>query len=302
MNPTATRKRRRAWLKLGAFVQSVIPNVSGPPVERQAGPFSEPKRSALNLSAEAFFHEKLAKAKGHFAEIKRLLEVLGEKLDAIEVGQEADIDDEVNQIEEQIFLYNDALESAGEAWLAADMPDVAYNRLAALPRTAALGLPLFSDPEQAKRSNRLRYQINQRLHEHNASMDRLITRMEAVETAGSVAGLFAGGGILVAVGKKGGRWAVAKALAVGVAAIAAEQGAEAGLRRGRGRSNHPRRAFGRGRRVFYTAASQQPRGRRQCDHRSRRPNCPRRFRPSMLLRCHRLARRLLPLTYCGTSF
>ena len=47
---------------------------------------------------------------------------------------------------------------------------------------------------------------------------------------GTVAGIAAGGGILYTAAKKGGKWAVVKALAVAAAAAAAEQGVEKGLR------------------------------------------------------------------------
>jgi hypothetical protein len=182
------------------------------------------------LSEEAFFHEKLAKAKNHSDEIRRLIEALGQKIDGIELNANVDIDTEVNLIEEQIFLLNDALESARGSWLRGDLPALAYNRLIAIPLPAALGLPLFADAEQAARANRQRYEILQRLHSDNAAMDQLVLDMQRMETAGTVAGVFAVGGLLITAAKTGGRWAVAKTLAVGAAAFAVEQGAETGLR------------------------------------------------------------------------
>ena len=170
------------------------------------------------------------KPEGISNRIERLLEALGEKLDGAEPGADVDVDQDVAQIEEQLFLYNDALESARDVWLRAEMPAEAYNRLTAIPSPAGIGLPLFSLTDQAKRADRQRARILQRLHQDNASMDRAVATMEVADFVGTVAGLAAGAGFLISAGKTGGRWAVAKAVAVGAVAFAADKAAESGLR------------------------------------------------------------------------
>ena len=76
-------------------------------------------RGAQDFRPEAaqFFDQRLAEARAYFDDLRRVLEALGDKLDAARMGMEVNVDAEVKMIEELIFRYNDAIESAGEAWL-----------------------------------------------------------------------------------------------------------------------------------------------------------------------------------------
>jgi hypothetical protein len=102
--------------------------------------------------------------------------------------------------------------------------------MAKLLSPSHLGLPRIIDEQQDQRAMRQLLQMNARYHGRDKTMDRVVGGMKAVEWVGYGAGIAAGGGVLYTAAKKGGRWAVVKALAVAAAAAAAEQGAEKGLR------------------------------------------------------------------------
>ena len=64
---------------------------------------------------EQFFNDKLAQAQRHLDEMKRVLDALGDKLDAAKPNEHIEVETEADAVEELIFRYNDALESARDA-------------------------------------------------------------------------------------------------------------------------------------------------------------------------------------------
>jgi hypothetical protein len=191
---------------------------------------AEPAMHQEIKAGERDFDRMLTEAQGHLDEIVQILESLGARLDAAKLEQDVKVESDVDAIEELIWRYNDAIESAQDTWLRDDLSRDAISRLHQLPSPRGLGLPLFTDELQGQRIMRQGMQISRRLSGRNASMDKLVVGMHAAEVAGNAAGIALGGGVIIAAAKKGGAWAVVKTIALAGAAIAAEQGAEAGLR------------------------------------------------------------------------
>jgi hypothetical protein len=197
-----------------------------PPVAQRAA-LPRPTQTQIR---EQFFDQKLAGAQASLDAIQQLLDELGRRLDAARLDQEIDVDTDVERCEELIWRYNDSLISARAAWLRDDLSGEALARLAQLLTPRTFGLPPFTDEQQEHETTRLERQISARLGQRNVTMDRVVEGLEWTNVATTVAGIVAGGGMLVTAFKTGGKWAVVKALAVAAAAAAAEQGVEAGLR------------------------------------------------------------------------
>jgi hypothetical protein len=174
----------------------------------------------------AFFHQKLAVARRHLQEMRRILAALGQRLDKAKTGEEVDVEAEVAEIDNLIWSYHDALESAREAWLRNELSGRENDRLLTMPTPLSLGLPLFVDEGQAERAQRQQMEISRRLSGRDAMMDRVIFAMKVAEGAGTAAGILLGGGMVVAAYKQGGKWAVAKLLAKEAAGMAAGELAE----------------------------------------------------------------------------
>ena len=196
-----------------------------PPVVRRALP-----RPTQTQIREQFFDQKLADAQASLDAIQQLLDEFGRRLDAAKLDETVDAEAEVDRCEALIWRYHDALESARAAWLRDDLSGEADARLAKLLSPSKFGLPRITDEQQDQRAMRQHMQMNARSHGRDKTMDRVVFGMEAVEWMGYGAGIAAGGGVLYTAAKKGGKWAVVKALTVAAAAAAAEQGVEAGLR------------------------------------------------------------------------
>ncbi|HEV3137719.1 MAG TPA: hypothetical protein VGZ26_07435, partial [Pirellulales bacterium] len=106
----------------------------------------------------------------------------------------------------------------------------ANTRLLQMLTPGSLGLPMFTDDDQAQRAWRQATQIGDRLRAHDATMDRVILGMRATEIAGDVAGFAVGVGVVAKAFKTGGKWAVVKTVVAIGSGIAVEQGVEKGLR------------------------------------------------------------------------
>jgi hypothetical protein len=219
--PTAERKPE----SVSAAAELRLENRPAEP----AKPAGQQAKPAQTNTREQFFNEKVAAAQGYLDEMRRLLEALGQRLDAAKIDEEVDFDSEVDEIEGLIWRYNDALESARDAWLRDNLSGAANTRLSEMLTPLSLGLPMFTDDQQAQRAWRQATQIGDRLRARDATMDRIVFGMRATEIAGNMAGV-ATGGLLIKATIKAGKWAVVKTV-VGIGmGIAAEQGVEAGLR------------------------------------------------------------------------
>jgi len=137
------------------------------------------------LPRERFFNDKLVAAQSHLEEMQRLLEALGQRLDSAKVGEEVDVDADADQIEDLIWRYNDALESARDAWLRDNLSGDANTRMLEMHTPASLGLPMFTDEEQAQRAAKQAGQIGDRLRIRDATMDRIVFGMQVAESAGT---------------------------------------------------------------------------------------------------------------------
>ena len=145
---------------------------------------------------------------------------------AASVDQEVEVESDAGAIEDLIWRYNDAVESARAAWLRDDLPHPVLERIYPMRRPLSFGLPRFTDQQQADRDQKLELQIHRRLYGRDVTISRYIVAMQILESAGNAAGIALGGGVVVAAAKKGGKWAVVKTIAVAVAEEAAGRAAE----------------------------------------------------------------------------
>ncbi len=178
-------------------VVSIVPEVSGPsqPHDQpaQVKPVGDPSRE---------FSARLKSARASFEVLRQLLESAGEKLDALKIGEEADIDYEVEKIPWSTSgRYNDDLEAARDLWLRYDLFADDVARLNEMLTPASLGLPMFADEEQAARASQQIGEIGQRLRGRLAVWDSTITTMQVTETVGDVAGVLAGAGAVSQCGQ-----------------------------------------------------------------------------------------------------
>ena len=176
------------------------------------------------------FVRHMTRARQYLDEIPRVLEALGNKLDAARADEHVDVEAEVDQIDYLIWHYNDSLESAGEAWLRENGSGDDIRRLYEMPTPARFFLPASTDEAQEQRCLTQGLRISERLGQHDVVMNRVVFGMKVAEGAGTAAGIALGGGIVVAAYKKAGAWGVTKAVAVMGAGMVADQAAEAGLR------------------------------------------------------------------------
>jgi len=123
----------------------------------------------------------------------------------------------VDRVEELIWSYHDALESARGEWLTQDLAGNAMERLYSLHTPVSFGLPYYTDDQQAQRAAQQERKIYERLRRRNVVWDRVVAGAEAAEAAGNVAGWALVGGALLKAAVTGGRWAVVK-LAAKIAA------------------------------------------------------------------------------------
>jgi outer membrane biosynthesis protein TonB len=175
---------------------------------------------------EAFFLQKLARARRNLDEIGQVLESFGSQLDASKPDEEVDATPAVDRVDELIWSYNNEIESARDAWLRDSLSGALNDRLLSLKTPLMYGLPWFTEAAQEQRAMLQGMQISRRLQGRNTVMDHIVTTMQTVELAGDVAGFTLGGGALIRIAKKGGKWAVVKTLAAGAAKEAAGRAAE----------------------------------------------------------------------------
>ena len=159
-----------------------------------------------------------------------MLRELGGKLDAAKLDEAVDVEAEADQIEELIWRYNNAVESALDAWLHDDLSREASTHLNEMETPSSLGLPRFTDDDQAARALRQASQVAKRSRERDAVMDRLVTGLEITETVTTWTAIVLGAGLLAKTAWIGGRWVFVKTVAVGAAAYIADQAAEKVLR------------------------------------------------------------------------
>ncbi len=188
----------------------------------------------LDKQPFAIFHRKLQEADLYLRELEQAIPPLARKLDAARLDEPVEVDDDLDRIEKLIWLHNDALEKAREAWLEGDLGSGAYDKLMLVSSPAAHGLPMFVDRQQAERAKAQWKQIGERLNQRIALFDKIIVTMQVLEAAGQVATALLGVGVLARAWIVGGKWVFAKTLAKaavgGVISKGAGEAAAAGLR------------------------------------------------------------------------
>ena len=172
--------------------------------------------------------DQVARAKACLDQMNRLLSSLGAKLDAAKVNEIVDVDSEVDAVAEQIWLFNDAIESALDSWILDDLPLDVLNRIYELPVPNSIRLPRFVDAEQEERERRQRLEVIKHCENRSYRLNRNVYIAQKVEQVTFWVGL--GGGLIASAARVGGRWAVVKVLAAGVAAAGADYLAERALR------------------------------------------------------------------------
>jgi hypothetical protein len=225
-----------AWIEQWAKFCELEPLTQVEPaavaMPREEGPAINYWRQGPRTAAysEQSFHHKLDQAQARLFEMSRVLETLGDALDAMGVGVELDVEPEVTKVEQLIWEYNDLLESARDEWLRENLSGEALNTLLRMQTPGALGLPTFTDDVQAERAMRQGLAISRRMGVRDVEMGRIIAGVKAVEIGTTVVGVVVGGGLIITTVKTKGKWAVVKLVAIAAAAAAAEQATEAGLR------------------------------------------------------------------------
>ncbi len=178
---------------------------------------------------EALFFRHLARAQRYLDEIEAAIASLGAKIDAAHVGEEVDATPDVDRVEDLIWSYNDAIESARETWLRENLSGALNERLLSLNTPVKYGMPLYTDEAQERRAMLQGLEISRRLMGRNAVMDRIVATMQTIEIAGDVAGIALGAGAVITIVKKGGKWALVKTVIRGVVVDAAARAAERAL-------------------------------------------------------------------------
>ena len=95
--------------------------------------------------------------------------MVGEKLDAAKLGENIDIDSEVEMIEEYLRGFNEDLEAARDLWLRYGLASDDIGRLTEMLNPASLGLPRFADEDQGRRTLRQMEEIGKRLGRRDAA-------------------------------------------------------------------------------------------------------------------------------------
>lgn len=202
-----------------------MPNLVQKPV-RPGRPLRHPPSPNAEL-----FNSQLQLAEQCYQELERILEVLGQRLDAAKMSEVVVIDEEVQAIEDLIWRFNEARAVALEAWLRGSLSRQQLERVTNETRIPSnLRLPSYVDDDQLSQELELANRIGNLLRSRDRTMGHVIIAAKATEWIGFGAGVIVTGGVIVGVYQIGGKWAVAKTLAMiaGVAAGAAL--AENGLR------------------------------------------------------------------------
>lgn len=162
---------------------------------------------------ESFFDEKLAAAQRSLYEIDSVLKTLGGKIDFARLDESIEVDAEAQRVEELIWGYNDAIESARDAWLRDDLSSAAHERLLSMRAPQDLGLPSFTDNAQAQRAGEQQRRIDQRLAGRHQNAKRVGAESKPANGSECVVCLTVGGHVLVVAFPRDGKWRVAKQLA-----------------------------------------------------------------------------------------
>lgn len=165
----------RILTKAGATtspISALLAAVQAPQTDRAIEPSSstfvqrEIARKPV-VTGHGFFNSKLDEAQACLTSIKEALEAVGQKLDGSEVDESVDVDSDVDAVEELIWRYNDAVESARAVWLRDNLSGNDNTRLLQILTPLSLGLPQFVDEGQAERARRQLTQISHRLGVHD---------------------------------------------------------------------------------------------------------------------------------------
>jgi hypothetical protein len=159
------------------------------------------------------FYRKLNDARGCIYDIERMLPAIAGRIEAAKPGVPLEIDDELNAVEALIWRHNDLMESAREIWLRENLGQPEFAELDLGPTPASLGLPLFTDDQQAARAKAQFQKIGLRLKQKIAFLDNVIFAMQVLETAGTIASFALAGGIVIHAVKQGGKVALVKTVA-----------------------------------------------------------------------------------------
>jgi hypothetical protein len=169
------------------------------------------------------FYRKLNDARGCIYDIERMLPAIASQIANAKEGEPLEIDDELNAIDTLIWRHNDLLESAREIWLREDLGSTEFAELDLGPTPVSLGLPLFTDDQQAARAKAQLQKIGTRLKQKIAFLDNVIFAMEVLETAGTIASFALGAGVIVNAAIQGGKVVLIKTVAkMAAAAVAGE--------------------------------------------------------------------------------
>ena len=162
--------------------------------------------------------------------MKKTLEALGSKLDAAKLDEQVDVGTEVDHIEDLIWRFNDALESAGEAWLRDNLGAGQFELWFKAINSRLPYLPFYVDDAQSARALDLGIRISDRLGQHDVVMNRVVYGLEKTERGAEIAGyVTAGGFVLMPLKKHAYRQVLKRAIILG-GALAADYAAEKGLR------------------------------------------------------------------------
>ena len=224
------------------------------------------------IAGGALFIHKLREAQETLDEMERVLQALGQKLDAAEIGEEVEVESAVDAIEALIWSHHDALEKARGAWLQHNLSHFVYPRIEQVSSPTSLNLPKFVDEQQERRATQQIKQIGRRLDLDLGLRDRGVTSMQVLEAAGMAANLLIGGGVLLQAARTGGKWTVVKTVAkVAAAGAVAHSHRQSGRGRPacrrRQRRDDPRRASGR--RSGNMAVAAPPRASLGCEDRTK---------------------------------
>jgi|GEM_PF-3113652 len=173
-----------------------------------------------HLHEEGEFYQKLGEARRLLTEMARAVALFSQKLDGAAVGESIEVDADLDAIEDLIWRHNDALESARDIWLRADLKGNTYNRLAMMSDPTSVGLPRFIDDDQPRRAKAQWERISARLGERIAFLDDVIFAMEVIERIGTAASFALGAGIVINAGIQGGKVVLLKTVAKVVASAA----------------------------------------------------------------------------------
>jgi hypothetical protein len=142
----AVSRRQRGNVPLPAMKQTVEPSKAAAPRQGELPtaaqtPSDQPPTRKRAETAAQFFNDKVAEAQGYLDGMRRLLDALGQRLDEAKVDQPVEVEDDGDEIENLIWRYNDAIESAQDAWLRDNLSGDANTRRSSARTRSGLASP-----------------------------------------------------------------------------------------------------------------------------------------------------------------